>query len=231
MKVSLQNLVGLGLMAALLVGCPKPPPPPPKIEEPPPPPPPPKCESLDEKCKAGDSTKLVIPGVKYAITAPADWVYAVDDKVAATQKRKKGAALVFTSYEAEKGKLKQTKQRKDKVGELVSFLDVEANTDSFDFKRDEKAGELKLSLGEVVDVSRKGKEGFLLLVSTDADGRKVLGVGFAPAGDQESTKAILAAIRGIEKAAANDDDGDKDDGDKDDGDDGDGKGDSKGDSK
>jgi len=227
MKVSLQYLVGLGLMAAMLGGCPKPPPPPPpKIEEPPPPPPPPKCEALEEKCKAGDSTKLVIPGVQYAITAPEGWVYATDDTLAATQKSKKGAALVFTSYEPDKGKLAQIKQRKDKVGELVAFLNVDAKTDSLDFKRDEKAGDLKLALGEVVDVSRKEKEGFLLLVSTNADGRKVLGVGFAPAGDQESTKAILTAIRGIEHAASDDED-DKDDKDDED----DKKDDSEGDSK
>jgi hypothetical protein len=217
MRESLRfGLAGI-LAAGLLVGCGEPPPPkPPPAPEPapepdPPPPPPPKCEALKEHCQADADTKVPVPGLDLTFTPAKDWTYAKLEEATVAQVGDKGAVLVLTSIEPEKG-FKANKQRNDQATSLAELVLIEPPGKIALFQpnmRRDIAG-LKMQLWERANAKRGEDTGGMLVIAATVGERELFGIGFAPKDDQEGTAAILGMLETLSEGGG--DKGDDDDG-------------------
>lgn len=218
MKTVLRGLLTISLMLAASA-CSDPPPPedpPEPIPEPEPPPPPPKptCEAMKDACKADADTVAAIVGVDYGFTPPAGWEYAMLEEATVAQADEKGPVLVVTSMQHEKASYKAKPQRTAMVNSLAELVGVEPPKNiSFSAPKNRKLSDLSMTLWEN-EAKRDGKKGALLLLSAPVGDREIFGIGFAPQGDIEGTKAILAALETFKpvkkddgEAAPTDDDG------------------------
>ena len=199
------SLVVPALVAALVAACsspPPPPPPPPEVEkEPePPPPPPPKCEA------DGDTTAR-IPGTHYVFSPPEGWHYAQLEEATVAQVGDEGPVLVLTTFEP--GKV--GKERVALVKSFAELVLIEPPKRLRFYRRDtpgrddyaviEMAG-LEMTLWDRPGATRGRDKGPLLVVGSKVGDRDLFGLGFAPKGDDEGTKAILDALQSLAEGDA-----------------------------
>lgn len=199
----------VALTLAPVAGCSDPPPPedpPEPLPEPPPPPPPPKptCEAMKDECKAESDTVATIPEVAYGFTPPADWIYAMLEEATVTQVGEEGAVLVVTSMKHESQSYKAKPLRTSMVKSLAELVGIEPPSRvSFSRPSKRKIGDLKMTLWEN-EAKRNDKKGALLLLSAKVDDREIFGIAYAPQGDMDGTKAILATLETFKPVEAQD---------------------------
>jgi hypothetical protein len=201
------TISALPLCLALSLGCgsthpvtPDPPPQPVETATPATPtPPPPKCEALDEKCEAKDTTRAVIARSDLLFTPPAGWIYA--QLSGATIAESSDATIAVTGYEADaKDAKKDTADRDAAFSDLLKQIGIEnPNKKKVAWKKPDApkpVGELKLDLWEIKDWARGPKKGPLVVVAgTTGEGKGILLIGFVPADDKSGAEdAILKAI-------------------------------------
>lgn len=210
------------LAAGLVAACsdpppPKPPPPPTPAPKPdPPPPPPPKCEALKEKCEADADTRAPVPGLELSFNPAKGWIYAKLEEATVVQVGDKGAVLVLTSIEPEKG-FKANQQRNDQAQSLAELVLLEppGKIALYQPNLTRDIAGLKMKLWERANAKRGDDTGGMLVIAATVDDRELFGVGFAPKDDQEGTAAILSMLETLSAGEAEDDDsggGDEDDG-------------------
>jgi hypothetical protein len=223
MRVPRARRIGWGLLFGLLLACGPPPPPPPQPEpvpepEPePPPPPPPKCEALKEDCKADKDTSIPVPGTEYMFTPAKGWNYAKLEEASVAQVGEKGAVLVLTSFEPEKG-FKAQSQRNEQAKSFAELVLIEPKGDKvalFQPNMQREIAGLKMKLWEVSGATRSEETGAMLIISATVEGRTLFGVGFAAKDDKDGTTSILAMLETLASGAGGgEDEGDeKDEGD------------------
>jgi hypothetical protein len=221
------GVVVAGFAVGAVLGCssqPPPPPPPPEVEkEPePPPPPPPKCEAIKDQCKAEADTRARIPGTHYQLTPPAGWFYAQLEEATVAQVGDEGPVLVITTFEP--GKV--AKERVALVKSFAELVLIEPPKRLRFHKRDtpgrddyavtEIAG-LEMTLWDRPGAARGKDKGPLLVLSSKVGDRDLFGLGFAPKGDDEGTKAILDALQTLAEGEPPEDEEEAGDGAKDEG--------------
>jgi len=221
------GLVVMGLVMWATAACSSPPPPPPrppKVEkEPEPrPPPPPKCEAIKDECKASGDTKARIPGTHYEFAPPSGWIYAQLEEATVAQVGDEGPVLVLTTFEP--GKVD-----KERVAVVQSFAELvlieppkrmrfrKRDTPGRDDYAEAEMAGLKMSLWDRPGAMRGEDKGPLLVLSTKLGDRDLFGLGFAPKGDDEGTKAILDALQSLAEGEPSEDDEEAGDGAKDEG--------------
>jgi len=219
MRESLRFGFAWFLALGLLAACsepppPKPPPPPPPAPKPePPPPPPPKCEALKEKCEADADTRVPVPGLDLTFTPAKGWIYAKLEEATVVQVGDKGAVLVLTSIEPEKG-FKANQQRNDQAQSLAELVLVEppGKIALYQPNMTRDIAGLKMKLWERANAKRSEDTGGMLVVAAAVKERELFGIGFAPKDDQEGTAAILSMLETLSAGeSAGESEGDDDD--------------------
>ena len=223
-----KGLVVMGHVMWATAACsspPTPPPPPPKVEkEPePPPPPPPKCEAIKEACKASADTTARIPGTHYELAPPTGWVYAQLEEATVVQVGDEGPVLVLTTFEpgrVEKERVALVKSFAELVliepPKRMRFRKVDSPGRD-DYAQIEMAG-LKMSLWDRPGAHRGKDKGPLVVISAKLGDRDLFGLGFAPKGDDEGTRAILDTLKSLVEGEPSEGDEEAGDGAKDEGD-------------
>jgi len=196
----------LAVAVAFTLGCgSKPPPPPeePKIEAPPPPKPKPKCIELDEKCEAKEDTRAKIKNAELVFTPAAGWVYAQGEDATIAQMSEDGPAIAFAVFEADaKDAKKDIANREAAMEALLTKLNIQPPKKKVVWKKPadtQDVGDLKVSLWQLEGGARAEKKGPLLIIATSvADDKGVLGVGFVPDDDKSGAdEAIMKSIESI----------------------------------
>lgn len=206
MKIALRAWLG-GLLMLSVGACTDPPPPEPPPEpvpepEPPPPPPKPTCEAMKDRCKAEADTLVPIPEADYSFVPPEGWEYAMLEEASVTQVSDSGPVLVLAGMVADKAAYKATAQRTAMVKSLAELVGIEPPSKvSFSRPNKRKLSGLTMTLWEN-EAKRGDAKGALLLLSTPIGAKEIFGIGYAPAGDIEGTKAILATLETFKKVEA-----------------------------
>lgn len=206
----------LGVAVAALSGCPKTEPEEPVATADPEPDPPkksakkkPKCEDLAEKCVATPDTQARIANVDSVFIPPEGWMYAQQAEMTVAQPGEEPSAtnhgaIAMTAFEG--AGAEEAKARDAHYEKLVQGLEISVpekfkkkyvpKWDKADDTRTTGTTEIKLWQAE--QAKRAGKNGFLLvLLTTDPAGKKILGVAFAPEGDEKTVEAISKSLETI----------------------------------
>lgn len=164
-------------------------------------PPPPKCEAFSENCAAAASTQAKVAGANVVFTPPEGWLYA-QQATETIAKPKAGDGIIgMAAFEATDKDL--PKVRGENYDRLVGALEItlpEKNkkkwTPAWDKPDDtRKSGDMEIKLWQVEKTKRNNKTGFVLVIlASDASGKKVLGVAFAPEGDDKAVEAISKSL-------------------------------------
>jgi hypothetical protein len=210
----LVRLITVVSISAFAVACtPKPPPeepepePAPKEEPKPEPPPKPECKSLDEKCKADESTQAKVAHSDLVFIPPAGWIYAQEPEVTIAQTEEGGGGLVVTTIPGSDPKSKEFKEKRDAAVEsLAQALGVTLPNKPGTKKRaapnwdkpdgDTKAGEVKLEIWQFDGATRGSKDGPVVLILGRNGETSLLAIGFAPKGDS-SDQSIMKSLETI----------------------------------
>lgn len=207
----------LALVVSISVGafaCSNPPPPEEPEPEPPPkaepkeePKPKPECKTLDEKCKADDSTQAKLAHAELVFIPPAGWLYAQEAELTLTQTEEGGGSLAITTFPASDPKSKDFKDKRDAAVEvLAQALGVNLPNRPGTKKRatpnwdkadgDVKVGDMTLNMWQFDGASRGSKEGPVLYFLGRNGDNAIIGIGFAPKGDS-SDQSIMKALETI----------------------------------
>ncbi|MFO0550716.1 MAG: hypothetical protein U0271_20140 [Polyangiaceae bacterium] len=167
-------------------------------------PPPPKCEAFSENCSATASTQAKVAGANVIFVPPAGWLYA-QQATETISKPKAGDGIIgMAAFEATDKEL--VKVRGENYDRLVGALEVTLpeknkkkwtpNWDKPDQTR--KSGDMEIKLWQLEKAKRNTKTGFVLvIIAADASGKKVLGLAFAPEGDDKAVEAISQSLETI----------------------------------
>lgn len=204
----------LALVVSISVGafaCSNPPPPEEPEPEPPPkaepkeePKPKPECKTLDEKCKADDSTQAKIANSELVFIPPAGWLFAQEEGLTLAQTEEGAGSMAIMAFDSRGLKPKELKDKRESATEtLASALGIKLpqkgpkrvypNWDKPD--GDAKAGDLTLSMWELAGAGRGTKDGAVLVFLSKGD-TVLIGLGFAPK-DDTATQSILKALETI----------------------------------
>jgi len=203
------TLSAIAVSVAFTLGCGSKKPPkteeaPTPTVEAPPPPPKPKCIELDEKCEAKESTRAKIKSADLVFTPAAGWTYAQGEDATVAQVSEEGPAIVFGVFEADpKDAKKDIANREATLEALLKKLTIEPPKKKVVWKKPadtQDVGDLKVSLWQLEGGVRGTKKGPLLIIATStADDKGVLGVGFVP--DDDKSGADEAIMKSIESLA------------------------------
>jgi hypothetical protein len=129
------------------------------------------------------------------------------EEASVSQATEEAAVLVLTSIKYEKASYKAKPQRSAKVKSLSELVGIEPpKSPNFSRPNKRKMSGMDMTLWEN-SAERAGQKGALLLLSARVGDREIFGIGFAPEGDMEGTKAILAALDTFKESATDQGDG------------------------
>lgn len=197
-------------LAALAAACSSTPQPPahaeptsePAVEAPPPPPKKKKCEALDEKCEAKDSTKARIAKSDLVFKPAKGWVYAQGEAATVAQAADDGPAVAVAQFDVDPKQ--DAANREAALAELAKEIGVTLPKKKINWKKPDDSkemGDLKLGLWQIDGGARGEKKGPVLFFAAPvADGKVLLGVGFVPGDDASGADAAI--LESIESIAA-----------------------------
>lgn len=170
---------------------------------------------MKDRCKADADTLVPIPGADHTFVPPDGWEYAMLEEASVTQVSDEGPVLALASIVTDKVLYKATAQRTAMVKSLAELVGIDPPSKvSFNRPNKRKLSGLTMTLWEN-EAKRGDAKGALLLLSTSIGDKEIFGIGYAPAGDLEGTKAILATLETfklVEAAEEGDDEKSTDDG-------------------
>jgi len=164
----------------------------------------PKCEDLSEKCAASADTQAKIAHADSVFIPPEGWFYAQQGEMTLATPSGHPGAMAITAYEA--GGKEEAKARDEQYQSLVKALQItlpEKAKKKYTPKWEKsdatrKTGNTEILLWQAEAAKRDGKNGFLLvLLTSDPAGKKILGVAFAPEGDDKTVEAISKSLETI----------------------------------
>jgi len=173
----------------MAISCKKPPPKAPEPEpepvatvEPPKPepPPPPKCESFDEKCKAGADSTVAVGGDLATFKPPEGWTFAKLE-AASIAKTEDGTAVIgFRAVDAPIDAKENPDALATALAPLLAEMGVTDVTDKTIVKRvkkapvEEEAGSFALKTWDLAG-KVAGEDGMLLVILTTSGGSSIVG--------------------------------------------------------
>jgi len=166
----------------------------------------PKCLDMGEKCKATADTQAKIANVDAVFIPPEGWFFAQQAELTVAQPDGLNGVMGITSFDAPTPGPAEAKARDAEYEKLLVGLKITApekfkrkyvpRWDKADDTR--KSGNSEIKLWQAEQAKRDGKNGFLLvLLMTDPAGKKILGVAFAPEGDDKTVEAISKSLETI----------------------------------
>lgn len=164
----------------------------------------PKCEDVAEKCAATPNTQAKIAHADSVFIPPEGWIYAQEAEMTVANPEGKVGVMAISAFEG--AGPEEAKARDASYEKLVQGLKIsppEKFKKKFVPKWDKpddsrKTGSTEIKLWQAEQAKRDGKSGFLLVfLTSDPAGKKILGVAFAPDGDDTTVEAISKSLETI----------------------------------